>query len=452
MLLMASCAKDEVVSVNRDGDEIAFNVVSNASTRANTASGGVYCNNNLPSTFYVWATTADNDVTYIEGDKVVYRKINTSQADRQTRMRVQQNMGVWANTCLRYWPGDRSLNFYASVNALSDATNEEYDENYKFKWNNGAPQVEIKVPEDVASQKDLLFAVKKEQNKDLNEGLVNLNFRHALSQVVFTAKNPSPHLYVKIEGISIHNVMSQNTFTYPSINTDVNIDGHATSQTGSVLGSLDDPEESTTPTETPTPDENSWGTWGVANTPTAYSIELTTPVIFEKGDPNAASVSLSGPKSYKVGDLDKNVEYDVNAMLLLPQTSTAWDPKTVAQPLGNTTAGTYILVKCLIYNIAGTELDLEGTDGAKDVCVWGKEEADGTYTAKEVAIPVELDWKSGKKYIYNFVFGVTGGYDPEDPDPDKDLVPIDFEITVDEFGMFLTEANQEPQGILQLLG
>lgn len=55
-----------------------------------------------------------------------------------------------------------------------------------------------------------------------------------------------------------------------------------------------------------------------------------------------------------------------------------------------------------------------------------------------------FQWEEGKKYTYTFVFGKGhGGYDPdpEDPDPNPDdpyvpdpvLVPITFEVSVDEF-------------------
>ena len=50
-LAFVSCSRDEVVEINRDGDEIQFNVVSDAATRA----ADVYCNNNMPTVFNVWA-------------------------------------------------------------------------------------------------------------------------------------------------------------------------------------------------------------------------------------------------------------------------------------------------------------------------------------------------------------------------------------------------------------
>ncbi len=116
---------------------------------------------------------------------------------------------------------NRNVNFYAAVNALSSGK-EGADPNYVFHRNNtgtfSVPTIDVNVPEDVTAQKDLIYAVKTARNKNNTDGTVNLNFRHALSQVVFTAINPSRKLYAEIKGISICNVKKSGTFTYPANN------------------------------------------------------------------------------------------------------------------------------------------------------------------------------------------------------------------------------------------
>lgn len=364
MLALASCSNDELTSVNRDGDEIAFSVVTNSATRA----ADVYCNNNKPSGFNVWATF--NGQTYINGDNVQYQG------------------GKWVNTSgTRYWP-DGEVSFFAHVNA-GDA----------FNWNGGQPRIEnFTVGTDVATQQDLLYAVKTASKG--TDGKAELNFRHALSQIVFQAKNTNPNLYVEISGVSVCKVKNQGTFTYPTDDTSDKVGEHNDG------ASIDYSTQK-------------WGSWSTYGT---QQYDVTFNAVQLNGSKTATSVSLTNTN-------ETAKAYD-KVMLLLPQSSTKWDVGTNAttgKPEDQT--GTYFLVKCQIYNVAGTTVNKN-----TDVCLWGNG------GAEDVAIPVALNWEQGKKYIYTFVFGDgNGGYDP-DPDPDDPdpkptpvLVPITFEVTVDDF-------------------
>lgn len=370
LLALASCSNDELTSVNRDGDEIAFSVVTNSATRA----ADVYCNQNPPSSFKVWATY--NNATYISGDQISYEN------------------NKWVNTSgTRYWPNDGGdVSFFAHVNAG------DY-----FNWNSGSPKIEnFTVGTNVTTQQDLLYAVKKASKAD---GQAELNFRHALSQIVFKAKNTNPNLYVEISGVSVCKLGNQNTFTYPSQNTNDNIINHDGTP-GSITYN------------------DSWGTWDeLDGGATSYSVEFTPVQV--SGSKTATPVPLTSEN-------ENGKEFSSNAMLLLPQTTTAWDVNgddATGKPADQD--GSYFLVKCRIYNVSG-----ETVDKQKDVLLWGNAE-DGT--GKDVAIPVQINWKQGKKYIYTFVFNNdgNGGYDPDPDDPDPDptpvLVPITFEVTVDDF-------------------
>lgn len=364
LLALASCSNDELTSVNRDGDEIAFSVVTNSATRA----ADVYCNNNKPSGFNVWATF--NGQTYINGDNVQYQG------------------GKWVNTSgTRYWP-DGEVSFFAHVNA-GDA----------FNWNGGQPKIEnFTVGTDVATQQDLLYAVKTASKG--TDGKAELNFRHALSQIVFQAKNTNPNLYVEISGVSICKVKNQGTFTYPTDDTSDKVGEHNDG------ASIDYSTQK-------------WGSWSTNGT---QQYDVTFNAVQLNGSKTATSVSLTNTN-------ETAKAYD-KVMLLLPQSSTKWDVGTNATTgKSEDQTGTYFLVKCQIYNVAGTTVNKN-----TDVCLWGNG------GAEDVAIPVALNWEQGKKYIYTFVFGDgNGGYDP-DPDPDDPdpkptpvLVPITFEVTVDDF-------------------
>ena len=364
LLALASCSNDELTSVNRDGDEIAFSVVTNSATRA----ADVYCNNNKPSGFEVWATY--DGATYIDGDQITYNENNSK----------------WENTSgTRYWPDDE-VSFFAHVNAGE-----------QFNWNDGSPKIEnFSVGTDVTTQKDLLYAVKKTSKG--TDGKAELNFRHALSQIVFQAKNTNPNLYVEISGVSVCKVKNQGTFTYPTDDTSDKVGEH----NGGV--SIDYSTQK-------------WGSWSTNGT---QQYDVTFNTVQLNGSKTATSVSLT--------NTDETAKAYGNVMLLLPQETTAWDvnsDEAKGKPADQN--GTYFLVKCRIFNVAGNVVDTE-----KDVCLWGEN------GAENVAIPVALTWEQGKKYIYTFVFGDgNGGYDPDPDDPDPDptpvLVPITFEVTVDDF-------------------
>lgn len=373
-MAMASCSQDETIGINHDGDEITFNVVTNNATRA----ADVYCNQNLPDGFYVSAIS--DGKTYIDGDHVT------------------NSNGNWTNTSgTRYWP-ETAVDFYAHVNG-GDA----------YKWNNGSPKFEgFTVNNTVRSQVDLLYAVKKNQSK--TNGTVNLNFRHALSQIVFQAKNTNANLYVEIAGVSVANVGGTNTFTFPSENTETNIEDHD----GNADGVYEDGEFGDIT------DGLNWGTWATLTQGTEqYNVDFDkTPV---PGTNTLVALTTAN---------DAGEEYNSNAMLLLPQKTTAWKPETYPRPTAEGNTGSYLLVDCAIFNVAGTDY-AEGNE----VCLWG-ELQEGKWTTKELAIPVAFDWQQGKKYVYTLVFGEgNGGYnpDPEDPNPEPVLVPITFEITVDDF-------------------
>ena len=383
LLIAASCSKNEDVEVNQDGNEIQFSVVANNATKATN----IYCNNNKPSEFTVFAES--DGKTYIDGDKITSTDGNT-----------------WVNESgTRFWPNESAVDFYAVVNGNID-------------WNPAAETspasiVDYTVSTDVTKQNDLLYAVKMEQKRGEtaeNTEAVTLNFRHALSQIVFQAKNTNPNLYVEVSGVSIVNVGNTNTFAFPTANTDNNMED--TDHDGSFDYTIDY-------------EDGSWGKWNALTSgSTVYPVDFETVKVEGTNTVVDLTANVTGDNTVKD-------EFNKNALLLLPQTSTAWDPTAVPTPgvAGNADNGSYFLVNCAIYNVAGDAFDAE-----EDTPLWGT-----TGAHKQAAIPVAINWGQGKKYIYTFIFGEGGGYDPEDPDPedpdkpDPVLIPITFEVTVDDF-------------------
>jgi hypothetical protein len=183
-------------------------------------------------------------------------------------------------------------------------------------------------------------------------------------------------LKVVIDGVSVCNLGNKNTLLYPQSNS-----------VGDIIGP--------------------WNDLDGGNTDYSVTFDQIT-------------VGTGATPLTSANDDDKT--YSSNAMLLLPQKTTAWTPTGTVKPSDASQTGSYFLVKCAISNVA---------DG-DETMLWGTKNVDGTYVTKEIAIPAAFDWFQGRQYLYTFVFGNgNGGYDPKDNTPV--LTPIDFTISVDDF-------------------
>lgn len=353
---LASCSNDNVVEVPQP-DEIKFNVVAaNAGRAAN-----VYSASNTMDQFSVYAafqlTGESTHRSYIEGD--VIKKDGTA----------------WKNQSTRYWADGGHLDFYA-VAGLAD--------NKFTTWAAGSePTVAFTVNNDVTKQEDLLYAVKKNATKE--NGVVNLNFRHGLSQIVFNAVNKKDKLYVKVKGIEvIGKFVTNGTLTLPAADTDATL--AAANQ----------------------------GTW-VNGAASATDITY------------AAYANVNGEEiAYNANGTAVNLTNDNagnGSMLLMPQDVLGWTPAD-----GETAYdGAIVKVDCEIWNVAGAKFDPD-----KDVPL---------HIGKAV-IPLNANWEQGKKYTYTLVFGGTaapgetpgpGGYEDDPEKPTPILETISFSVTVDDF-------------------
>lgn len=379
---LASCSKDEVVKINQD--EIKYNVVTENTTKA----ANVYCNNNKMSEFQVWAKVGTTDYIGGAGDKV----------------------NVSGNTCIptvtRYWP-EGSVDFYAVAGMTTNSISWDAD---------AATPAQIKdfvVDGTVANQVDLLYAKASAQQDD---GSVNLNFRHALSQIVFNAKNEHPNLYIEIESVAVCGLDGKGTFTYP---------------TGVTSPNNNDPHTTTTPSN---PAAGTQGVWSLSEQTDdinkSYSVLFATPVVL---NPKSGNTDVTADLT---ADNETDKEYSKDAMLLLPQTKDAYDKGT-----DNTYSGTYFKLMCRIYNVADNTAETP-----VKTLVYGipaTAENNNKEGAKAALIPASIVWEQGYKYTYTFIFGgnSNGGVEPnpDDPnsgEPDLDnpvLENISYIVSVDEF-------------------
>lgn len=386
VMALASCSQDEVVNIPQS--EIKYSVVANKASRADD----VFCNKNKPEHFYV---SAIYNPTAEGGTSSVYFTEDYLYSENGGDTYSQDNS--------RYWPDAESgsLDFYAYVNG-----DNKNDVDFAITTT-GATISNYVVKNAVDAQDDLIYAVKKKQTKTSSR--IPLNFRHALSQIVFQAANRNPNIYVEISGVEVHNVLNSGTFTFPIIDTDDNFEDH--NQNGAGNKPADDTYNNFGGTQGEwTLDDASTDDYKVTFNaiPVPYSegkVNLTNNVIFESTD-----------------DVDGKLDEDLNeelAMLLMPQKTDALNTEDVTWEEGVTeiAGGAYFLVYCKIWNVAGEEYE-EG-----DVLLYGK----------PILIPVNVEWKQGHKYVYTFVFNKQGdgGIDPDDGD--SVLVPITYEVLVDDF-------------------
>lgn len=397
MLTLAACSKDEVVQQNPN-DAISFTATTN---KAISRAADGYCNKSLPGDFKVWANVPDGEggyKPYFSGD----------QFDKDGSTNNYLNNGE-----SRYWPYS-AINFFACKNATPD-----------WKADHSTLVVtNFQVEDNVKDQVDFIYAVQNETGKP-STGQTTINFRHALSQIEFQAKNTNTKLYVEISGVSVCNVVKNGNFEFPTSSTKDLFGEHQTggSYTQDVATSV-----------------NGTWTWNESVNPKVlknYSIitrndaDDAPEVKVVKGDDTEVLLSVTDPASK---------EYNTNTMYLLPQTLTAWVPSTT-DPKPADQKGAYFLVKCKIFNVADPA---SGYKSATDVRIWP-----ATNEYADVAIPFSATWVAGKRYVYTFVFtdNGNGGYNPEPggTDPEDVLVPIKLVVTVDDFVKGAHEdINMEP--------
>ncbi len=378
---MASCSKDQVIETPQN--EIKYNVLAANKTKASQ----VYGSGELMESFQVWGGyTADGTTfaPYFSNEAV------TADGDK------------WVPGSTRYWPelgSNKELSFYAIAGFTKANSGSEYmiyADATPTAWTGARqPMVVGFTPNpDVTKQEDFLYSVYNQKDAVDSDTKATMNFRHALSQIEFQAKNTSDHLYVTISGVAVGQVSASGNFTFPEESTDINWKWNKpTSETD---GSTDTDASDNT---------GNVGTWALNSTKEDYVVNFTAVPVNNDGE----VVGLTRSSGYETGG---------NSLLLLPHTTptNAWTGTA-------TVDGTYIAVKCKIYNIAGASY-VEG-----DVLLH-----DGW-----AVIPVSFTWNPGKRYIYTILFGNgNGGYEGgegDDPEPGKDpvLLPIEYEVSVDDF-------------------
>ena len=379
---LASCSSDNLVDL-KEGDELKIAAVADNDSRA----ADVWCNNNLMPSFVLFADAYSTQGTY---KTFINAETYTNDGSSSTYSAPD---GI-----TRYWPENDKLSFYAISGV--DASD--------INWTAGrAPHTnEITIKQNVREQVDIVYAVQPKVAKT-STGVVTLNFRHALSQVEFMAKNGNPEeLEIEILDVRVGNVYSTGELYLPTETSDKNVQNHATDN-GEVFVSQ----------------QNIWNNNSVSTLDDLTYFDIT------KDNFGAAVVLDEEAKSLTIStDADTKEEEDAtenvtnNSMLLLPQSQTAWDGEK----------GAYLAVKCNIYNLVTV-------NGATEkVLLYGDKNDDGVAEGRWAYVPVAINWQPGYKYVYTFNFadGTNAGYEDSDselPGTNPVLVNLTIDVTVDDF-------------------
>ena len=390
MTLATSCSSDAVVEEQQAANAIQFGVTTGNASRA----ASYYCNNDKPTQFNVWAAT--DGKTYFENESFSQKG----------------GTGNWTidGDFARFWPSTE-VSFFA----VKNQTAYKGDVFADVAWNGVTPTiaftVEKPVQTEASKQQDLLYAyTKKTKTVADNECVAILNFRHALSQVVFKAQNKNKNIYVEISEVQVANLKTTGTFTFPTNVTDGDALNNKHDQSGVI-----------------TDNDASFGKWINLGTTATYTRTgafgpIAVPCNKKEGENLEAVgvVNLTNNEGTAKGDGSDKANEQQNktfSLIVLPQELAHAAYDKVHNKWEEDKA--YFKVTCLVKNVAKGD----GLAATKD---------DVTLYNGDIYIPVDIKWEVGKKYIYTFVFSEKGhgGYDEHGNDV---LIPIEFNVTVDDF-------------------
>lgn len=216
--LLTGCSTDEeIANIETSAkNAIGFNIVSNgAETKAT-----IYGNGSKDFGFDVFAF--DNLGNYFmgkEGEHGYTQNEDLSFTHDGVQI-IPSTAGNWVYKNaeeMAYWPTTNSLDFYAVSPTNFDA--QYYYSHYLWSIKSDKQTIVYRTTNEFQTNikdLDVMYAVAKGQTKDTKQGVVQLNFKHILSQVLFRAKVQYKSMTVTIKEMKIYNIALGGTFTFPS--------------------------------------------------------------------------------------------------------------------------------------------------------------------------------------------------------------------------------------------
>lgn len=186
IVMMTACSTDEAFDAPATPNEIVFDVTpgNNSVSMHRSADSGI-------NRFIVSAR--HNGSPFIHEDIIVGSRGNWIDRD-----------GV------RLWPADGDVDFFAYK--YDETANNEYPPIFDMDKKQARLRM-FNVAADAERQTELLYA--DAADRTAADGNVALEFKHALSEIVFNAKKSSGRLHVEISSVTINHVCMQGDFIYP---------------------------------------------------------------------------------------------------------------------------------------------------------------------------------------------------------------------------------------------
>lgn len=370
--LLTGCSTDEeIANIETSAkNAIGFNIVSNgAETKAT-----IYGNGSTNFYFDVFAFDGSGNYYMGEADELNFGYLlneEHSAISKHCGVQIIHDNGKWIYKNpeeLAYWPTTNSLDFYA----ISPTNFNTYPYIGSYTWSIKSDKQIIKYSTfDEFNNKeghkniDVMYAVAKNKVKGDNGGVVKLQFKHTLSQVLFRAKVQYEAMEVTINEMKIYNFAHGGTFTIPA--------GE--------------------------PSQSDWSE--VISTGGSYTVK-------KAGEDIKASSTTSE---------EQWISSKEDPMLFIPQKLTAWSTtSSTSIPIGtaDTNKRSYI------------EITMKLTQ--KGQYLIGSENAYQKIYVPFTNVDTNnaTGWEPGKRYIYTLNFG--GGYDA-DGKPVLTPITFDAEVT-----------------------
>lgn len=306
--LLTGCSTDEeIANIETSAkNAIGFNIVSN---KAETKATPINPANITDTDFDVFAFNSETKTLFMGNE----------QGTDGIQIKHNNTSWVYATPSeLAYWP-THNLDFYA-INPSYESFEQGTHGYFSYNIASNQQTISYNTTDEFSSTTnnykniDIMYAVTKNRGKSINNGVVQLNFKHILSQVLFNAKVQYSTMKVTIKNMSIKCFYHSGTFTFPT-------DGSE-------------------------PTKNNWTFNSLQHTSggSGYTVK--------NDDGTNIIVSSATEKQW--------ITAEANPMLFIPQTLIAWktsanDPKTKVNADDNNHS--YLVIECKIEQNGATVHD-----------------------------------------------------------------------------------------------